>query len=715
MRNYSKLRFAIIATLGFPVASQAQTSDSTAPILEEIVVTAQKRAQSLQDVPIAITALGSDDLDRLNAASLADIQYSTPNLTVSTNNRSNARVGLRGVSDFSRNPGYDNRVSVYVDGIYVGRSAASNQATLDLERVEVLRGPQGTLFGKNTVAGAISLTSKRPDGQLNGFVEGDVGNYGYTSVTGMVNGALIEDKLYGKLMVNDTQRDGHVKNLYNGKDINGLDDQSLRMQLRWALDSTEINFTVDYDERNAEFHGREAINDTAAPKKYEVAFNKGSLQSVELLGLSGIVEHELDNGMEITALTGYRETEFQNSADEDYGSVDWIPGSGSPFQDAESAIGEESEQLSQELRLSSAANESYDYVVGLYYFDQTNKATTSAGVGNNLVSVTVPAEVDVKSYAAFVHGNYWLAEKLQFTGGLRYTYEEKEIDFSITDTTGLFTNGSFIDDRDSDNFSPKLGLNYFVNDDLMLYGSYAKAFKSGGWNADFVESLDGLAFDDEEVDSFEVGVKSTFWDGRARLNASVYQSEYSDFQVQQFVVLPNNITDIILTNAGEVTSKGFEADLNVALSDTFTAWVTYGYTDAKYDSFKDGGGDGVDYDGNQLPDAPEQSFGVALEGRFPISGSTNLVAQLDYSYRDAFFTNPNNADNSAVDSYDRFNARLGIESDDSAWSVYLWGKNLADSDDETYRSRAFLGVNRAAYMEPRMYGLSVKYNFGDFN
>jgi iron complex outermembrane receptor protein len=714
MKNYNKLKIAIIATLGVSVGSQAQITDSKDFTLEKIEVTAQKRVQSLQDIPIAMTALRSDDLDRLNATSLGDIQYSTPNLTVSTNNRSNPRVGLRGVSDYSRNPGYDNRVSVYVDGIYVGRSAASNQATLDLERIEVLRGPQGTLFGKNTVAGAISLTTKRPGGEFNGFVEGNVGNYGYTKLTGMVNGALIDDKLYGKLMVNDTQRDGHVKNLYNGEDLNGLDDQSLRMQLRWVLDYTEVNFTVDYDEHNADFHGREAVDDRSAPNKYEVAFNNASLQYVELFGLSGSVEHELNNGMGFTSLTGYRDTNFQNSADEDYGPIDWV-GNGSPFQDATSAVGEESKQFSQEFRLSSAMNDTYDYVAGLYYFDQTNKASTSAGVANNLVSVSVPAEVDVKSYAAFIHGNYWFSKQLQFTGGLRYTYEEKSIDFSVTDTTGLFTNGSIKDERNSDDFSPKLGLNYFIKDGPMLYTSYSKGFKSGGWNADFVESLDGLSFDDEEVDSLEAGLKSTFWDDRARLNASIYHSNYSNFQVQQFVELPNGITDIILTNAGEVTAKGFEADLNVALTETFTVWLTYGYTDSKFDSFKDGGGAGIDYDGNLLPDAPKQSFGLGLQGRYPILDNSSLIVQLDWSYRDEFFTNPSNTENTAVDAYDRFNARIGVESEDGIWSLFLWGKNLADSDDVTYRSRSFLGINREVYMEPRMFGLSLKYKFGDFN
>ena len=681
--------------------------------LENVMVTVQKRLQNMQEVPVAITAINSDDIERLNASNLGELQFATPNLTVSTNNRSNARIGLRGVSDNSRNPGYDNRVSVYVDGIYVGRSAAANQATLDLERIEVLRGPQGTLFGKNTVAGAINMTTKRPDGQFNGYLQTSIGNYSHKEVTGLINGALVDEQLYAKLMVNDTQRDGYIRNLYDNTELNGLDNQALRLQLRWLSEKTEVNFNVDYGEQNAEFHGREAINDSAAPELFEVAFNKGSLQYVELKGISAIVEHELENGMSFNSLTGFRETNYQNSADEDYRAIDF-DGTTSPFADAESAIGEESEQFSQELRLASVANDDYDYVIGLYYFDQTNTASTSAGVGNNIVSVTVPATVDVTSYATFIHGNYRLSENLQFTGGLRYTSEEKSIVFSITDSTGLFTNGSLTDSRDSDNFSPRIGLNYFASDDVMYYTSFARAFKSGGWNADFVESLDGLGFDDEEVDSFELGVKTTLLNGSGRLNISVFQSDYSNFQVQQFVVLPNDITDIILTNAGEVSAQGLELDFNYAINEQFKLWATYGYTDATFDSFKNGGGDGVDYDGNELPDAPKNSYSLGIEGYFSLSDSLSLITQFDYSHRDDFFTNPSNADSTAVKGYDRLNARIGIEPNDHVWSVYLWVKNLLDSDDQTYRSRSFLGIDRAVFMEPRMAGVSFKYNFGDF-
>jgi iron complex outermembrane receptor protein len=679
------------------------------PQLEEVVVTAQKRAQSLQDVPIAISAFTSDDLDRINSATLADLQYSTPNLTVSPNGRSNASIGIRGVSDFSRNPGYDNRVGVYVDGLFVGRSAAANQATLDLERIEVLRGPQGTLFGKNTVAGAISLTTKAPSNEFYGFVKAEVGNYSRQSVTAMVN-APLTDNLFAKVMINDTQRDGHVKNLFTGGDLNGLDDQSIRLQLRYEGDSTSATFSVDQDERKAPFHGREALVNAPAyaPAPYEVRFDEPQRQDIELEGMGLVIDHELSNGMSFSSLTGYRKTDFKNNAEEDYTDSQVIT---SPYSRVTSSLGEVSEQTSQEFRWVSPTNYALDYTFGLYYFDQTNESNSSAALLGGVVSVQVPATVDVTSYAAYIHGNVSISEKLQFTGGVRYTYEEKDVQFDITDTTRLFINASYNDSFSTDDISPKLGLNYFMTEDTMVYVSYGRGFKSGGWNVDFVSTLEQLAFDDESVNSAEIGIKTTLWDGRARVNLAYYDAQYDDFQVRQFVETSAGSTVATITNAGEVTTTGIEADIEILLTDTITLWATYGDTDSTFDKFKNGGGAGIDFDGNKLADAPETTYSVALEARVPMA-SGEVVAQIDYNYRDDFYTNPNNAAINTVQSYDLTNARIGYEPASGNWSVHAWVKNLSDNDDIIYASRSFLGLPRGTYMEPRMTGLTVKYSFG---
>ena len=313
--------------------------------------------------------------------------------------------------------------------------------------------------------------------------------------------------------------------------------------------------------------------------------------------------------------------------------------------------------------------------------------------------------------AAFFHGNYRLSDRWELTGGLRYTDEKKKVDYTIMDTTGLFTNGSLQDERNAEDFSPKLGLNLLLNSQLMFYTGYSKGFKSGGWNVDTISSFEKISFDDEQVDSYELGMKSTLVDGRLRLNAAVYSANYDNFQVFQFVPVNTGGTILSITNAGEVTAKGFETDINWAVADNFTLWATYGYTDSAFDEFKDGGGIGIDYDGNKTPDAPKQTYSLGLEFRYPLDNLGELVASANYSYRDGFYTNPNNLSANYVDAYDLLNGRIGIVSNDDTWSLYAWVKNLSDARDITEQSVSFLGIQRANYLEPRMFGLSFEYRF----
>lgn len=698
---------AILATTSTipPVfAEETNTQGKEKVALEVIQVTAQKRTQSIQEVPIAISAFGDDDLARTNSSDMSDLQYFTPNLMIADNGNT-PRIGIRGISDFSRNPGYDNRVSVYVDGIYAGRSGAANQSTLDIERVEVLRGPQGTLFGKNTVAGALSLTSRKPTEDFSGSIKIDVGNDDYLSVTGLINGTLIEDRLLAKLVVNDKQRDGYKTNIHTGDDLDGLDEHAARLQLRWLMDKGEANIYVDSSKDKTARISYESVNDPFAPEIFEIAVDGETFQSTETSGLGVNIDYSLPNDFELTSITGYRQTDVSTSDDEDY----------SAFDVAVIRTSEDSSHFSQEFRLTSPFHDSYDYVLGLFYFDQSNESASAAIGGDKFpnpnTSVSVPAQVDVSSVAAFIHGNYRVSERWQLTGGLRYTYEEKSVDYNIRDTTGIFTNGSLQDERDAENFSPKLGVNFFVNQDLMFYSGYSRGFKSGGWNVDFISTFDKVSFDDEQVDSYELGMKSTLADGRIRFNAALYSANYSDFQVFQFVPLDTGGTIISITNAAEVTAKGFETDVNWAATENITLWATYGYTDSSFDEFKDGGGIGIHYDGNSTADAPKHTYSLGLEFRYPVGDLGELVASTNYSYRDEFYTNPNNLETNVVGAYDLINARIGIESNDGSWSLYAWGKNLSDARDITEHSVSFLGIERASYLQPMRYGINFEYRF----
>ena len=427
------------------------------------------------------------------------------------------------------------------------------------------------------------------------------------------------------------------------------------------------------------------------------------------------IDYTLPNNFELTSITGYRENDHFFIHDEDF----------SPLDNAVINFREDSSHFSQEFRLASPVNDTYDYVLGLYYFDQTNESRSKVTTGpeflvspNSAVSL-VPSEVDVTSFAAFVHANYRLSDRWELTGGLRYTYEEKKLDYTINNTfflfgnplIPLFANGSLKDDRDAEDLSPKLGVNFYLNQDVMFYAGYSKGFKSGGWNADFISSFETIAFDDEQVDSYELGMKSTLAEGRVRFNAALYSANYSDFQVFQFISLRPGVTLLALTNAGEVTAEGFEADVNWAVTQHATLWATYGYTDSSFDKFKDGGGVGIHFDGNKTPDAPSKTYSLGLEFRYPAGDIGELVASADYSYRDEFYTHPNNLEVNRVGAYDIVNARIGIESNDDRWSLFAWGKNLNDANDLTDSSVTFQGVFRGNYLLPRMYGVSFEYRW----
>ena len=709
-----KSALALSALLGgFSASAWAQQlQEDDRMMLEEVTVTAQKRDQSLQDVPIAITAITDQDIERLNASEIKDLQYATPNLVIGSYNSAQNVYGIRGISDVSRNPGYDQRIGVYVDGVWVGRSAASNQSVLDVQTVEVLRGPQGTLFGKNTVSGAINIVTRKPSEEFGGYAQADYGNYGYWRVKGSVNVPFTEN-FYGKISASVTQRDGFTKDVsIPGRDYDDKDELAVRGQLLWNIgDATSAELTFD-DYRN-HYRGLFSVklDDPLAPGPYEVALDHDQRMKSEKDGVALTINHDFANDFRVASITAYRTEYYAVESDEDYTP---LPIGFTGPTDADS------DYFSQEIRLISPANDKFDYVIGLYYLDQSTDGKGQAKIFARALVPTAPPVylgvkydtiVDSKQFAAYAHGNYRFNDRWTLTAGLRYTDEKKDLDYAIVDTSGLFTNGSVIDSRSSNDWSPKVSLNWFANDNSMLYASWSRAFKSGGWNTDFVSDLEALPFDDENVDSYELGLKSTFAEGRVQLNAAWFHSNNDDFQVQSFATLPNGGTTLTITNAGKVSSQGLELDAKWLATDWLRLWAAYGYTDAKFDQFKDCEAGGVDCTGNRPAMAPKTNYSIGADMQFPLWGG-ELFIQGDFVYRDDFYTNPNNLPVNLTESYHLLNGRLGWTSGSGAWTVYAWGQNLSDETAQIWNSRSFLGVARASYTNPRTYGLALRWNFG---
>lgn len=704
--------FAALAFAGMPAIALAQeAADERGGGIAEIVVTAQKRSQNVQDVPVAISVATEEDIDRLQVTNIASLQYATPSLVVAGSDATRQRFGIRGVSDQSRNAGVDNRIGVYVDGVWVGRSAASNQEAMDVQSIEILRGPQGTLFGKNTVAGAINITSKKPElGSFGGSLEGETGNYGLLRIKGAVNLGVSEDVAL-RVSGGYTFRDGFTRNTFNNLDYEGKDDYGFRGQFLYDSGSTKIYIAADTTKQKSRaLSSGERAPDAAAPNPREIRVNLPQDLTIKYDGVSGQIDHEFGNGGTLTSISAYRTSAYAGSSDEDF----------SPANFARTiAFGESTKHFSQELRYASDTSGALDYVVGLYYLDQklkSNGAAEAFAPAINprfpaiFVGVSQSAVVNSQSVAGFLHANYRFTDALQLTVGARLNHEKKDIDFSIRDNSTLFTTGALKDKLSTTDFSPTASLNYTFNDDVLGYVRYSRGYKSGGWNADFVRSVSDIKFGDESVDAYEVGLKAMLFDRKLRLNAAAYISKHSNYQVFAFIQLSNGGTALNVTNAGKLSSKGFEIETELAPTSWLSLHANYGYNDASFDSFKNGGGPGVDFDGHRPAEAPKHNLNLGIATDFDL-GIAHLKLQGDYNYRSSFYSNPDNLAINLNSSLESINLRAGL--DFGKVSVFGWMRNAANDTTQIYNGRSFLAFPRVKYNDPRTYGVTLRVLFGD--
>ncbi|MBL4802538.1 MAG: TonB-dependent receptor [Emcibacter sp.] len=427
-------------------------------IIEDIVVTATKRSERMKDVPISMSALGAAQLEQTGVRDLKSIAEYIPNLQISQSNDFRSTVTIRGVGAQSRNIGFDARVGVYVDGVYMGQSPSLNQELLDLERVEVLRGPQGTLFGKNTVAGAINLVSKKPNEEFSGQVTADFGNLNYREFKGMVN-IPISDKIFSKFTIAKTDRDGYVKNITTGNDLIGIDTLAYRVQVRFQVsDQLEINASFDGLNSDTLILVGEPLTDTfnaspvqVAPQERVVAFIEDPKDKRDVYGGHLDINYELDNGFTIKSITGYRDTDASYSNRTDYANRDIIS----------IEYADKYQQFTEELQFISADDQDFTYMVGLYYYDQTAETQRDVILGQDFVTdyfgLFIPdapfaqldairqalqfgppgarvfnsGTVNTKSYAAYFNGSYQITERLKIGVGLRYSIEDKDVNWTL--------------------------------------------------------------------------------------------------------------------------------------------------------------------------------------------------------------------------------------------------------------------------------------------
>ena len=738
-RDFAHARGLWFALLFLPTAvlevhaQEEQEADSA--VLEEVVVTARKREESLQDTPISITAFSASALEEANMVDLRDIGKYTPGMSFTSYGMGSNEAGaifLRGIGQSDHMVTTDPGVGLYIDGVYVGRNQGAALDLLDLERVEVLRGPQGTLFGKNTIGGAVNVISRKPTGTADGHVSLTAGE------DGRLNGSVSREMPLGDqaavlVSVLSKQRDGVGEQIFTGSETGDEDSVSGRAQLYWHGRAAEFSLAVDASRaRQAamphSFYEQagwlgvapcyERVGDgyaACAPGVEGDPFDSYSLDDLDtgqdLFGASATLEWDVGEGLVLKSITAYRDMEYLGSLEFD----------GAPERIVYYRETGGSEQFSQELQFSGSRGEALNWIAGFYYFtedgenDQDNDQF--GALGHRLT------QVETNSYAVFGQATMAVTDRLSLTGGLRYTDESKDYDlvFRSLDATGAQAydtagNPVYVVPPTAledtwDAVSGTVNLRYAIAEEIMVYGTYSRGFRSGGYAARPSALSSVGAYDPEYVDMLEVGLKVLALEDRLRVNAAIYRNDYKDYQAQ--VNRVGNRFDTRVLNAAEAEIDGVEFDVTALFSPTFRVDATFAYTDAQITK--------VDLDpsleanfsaGHRLPYVSKYTFSVSPQLDFRLANGAGVLARLDYSYRDDFFGQIANSPFEQEDGYGLLNARIEYRNAGRDWSVALYGINLADEKYTRVRNYfpGFLGF-AIWNTDRREIGVSARYDF----
>jgi iron complex outermembrane recepter protein len=697
--------------------------------LEEIVVTAQLREQSLQDVPISIQALGAGEIADKRIDDIGDIMFEVPGLSVYSFLPSQVNPSIRGAWSLNDAPGVEQSVAMFMDGVYIGQTGFFSIDLFDIERIEVLKGPQGTLFGRNATGGALNVITSTPPDAFDASFEGTVGNYGQRDIQGIVGGPL-SDTLSGQIAFSLKDSDGFYTNIPDGKDVEAQDRFGVRGKLRYELNDA-VELVLSAEHLRDKMQGT-AFNLTGDPLPYmgTEAFGPNDKVTSDYLGgldnetwaYTGTVTVDTNIGT-ITSITGYRDSDNHVAADPD----------GTDVVEFEAVDDDQIEQFSQELRLAGQANNIY-YVGGLYFVNIEHKRIQNRlfdGAPGSLFEIALWPEpvlevdgqdIETTSYAAYGEITYAFEGGLSLTGGIRYTNDDK------TGTSFCSSGGPLVlcpspaltvsHDGSWDAITPRFVAQYDFSDDFMAYGSISRGFKSGGFPLNIFNPDPQADFKPEYADNYEVGIKSRLWDQRLQMNLAMFRTDFTDLQVLE---IDSSTGQTFAANAGEASTQGVELDLNVAVTDALYVYGNYSYLDSEYKSLQI---EGEDYSGNKTPLTPEHSFNVGAEYTWNLPGDGGEVAmRTNVLYKSRYFISVDNDPNRTAKLDYIVNAGINYTTPGDRWEFSLWGKNLTDkrtfwitSDRGIFIQEAgdfFAGAQTwtVRYTEPRTWGATVRWNY----
>jgi len=728
------------------------SASTAAQVLEEVTVTAKKREQNIQDVGISITAFSGDQLRSLGFTDAFDIAAQTPGLNFDGGaSGSVTKIPvIRGVSQNDFGTQQEPPVAVYVDNTYISSIAATGFTLFDVERVEVLKGPQGTLFGRNATGGLLHYLSAEPTEEFEAYFTQQIRDQNGTGFRseGAISGALA-DGVRGRLSGFYEQSDGYwINNAPDSQDsfeidgsfaVRGQLDVDLSEDLTLGLSVGHGDFSLsnqgtytytagandpvtglgyvltpenDPDAVNGACPGCDFFGqDGSESRPNDSSFNDVGFLERDFTTVTVDVNWLLGDGISLTSITNYQDFSFNYNEDCDGSVIDYCQ---FPF-------GQDLEQFSQELRVSGQT-ETVFWQAGLFYLDITQTAfsgfQSSAEEGFDFTVADVMNQ-DTKSYALFGSLEFSLSDNLSATVGLRWTEDEKSVDSdvyyggggpAIVDLIAILPNlvDQFSDTQEDSDWSGRLGLDYSLNDDSLWFASISRGNKAGGYVANlngFPIGSEDRRFDPEVLTSFEAGFKqSNLFGGRARLNGSVFYYDYSDYQAFDFQGLAAFIRN------RDATVSGGELELAASFNNGWDLLLGAAFLfDATVENVVIPGGQTVDRD---MPKAPDFTFNGLLRKGWQLNSGSEFSAQVSFDYTDESFSSVSNAPATLLSSYTIVDARLAYAASDDSWELALFGKNIFDEDAQNFAFElASFGIHIQSWRPPRMLGAEVTFNF----
>jgi iron complex outermembrane receptor protein len=706
-----------LAMAGAAQAAEPAVGADGAPAVEQVIVTAERRATDLQKTAIAISAFGQQVLADRKIDNIRDLSGQIPNLSISrvTISHTTQTYALRGVGE--ADPIQEPVLAVYVDDVYIPRQIGSMVEFNDLERIEVLRGPQGTLYGRNSSAGALRIITRDPGQNLRAKAEVGLGNYGAVDVRALIEGPLVADKLSGSLSYIHHERDGVTFDPTLNHDVNRIDLDAFRAKLRWTpTERLDAQLTINALRDRSDTRSYIPVNQPGGTFRNDRSYSEVEpVQDLDQISGSLRVQYELSEHLKLKSITAYGGFNLNPVAYDNDGEAALIQKNLIHYND---------QYATQEVQLNGDFGD-VTFTSGLFYLHErffVQRDGYSRRNAQNTDPVTTPGNYgfarahnipNTDAYAVFGEATWKATDRLSLTGGLRWTNEEKDFAFDnkVLNLAGQVV-GQSIAGQANKTFSaitPKVSVQYQWTDDVLQYATWSKGFKSGGFDNRATRlDLATRPFAPENVDSYETGLKTELFDRRARLNFAAFYNDYKDLQVSYSdPAYPGNS---IRGNAGKAHTYGVEVEGDLRPTERLGLQASAGYLFAVYDRYRNAGGLGVNADGHRLLNSPRWSLSGGLTYDVPVEIPGSLRLGLNAQWQSKAYFNALQRPQDEAPAQGFLNGSITWTTPDPRWAVQLSGRNLLNSDkpvSATYTPST--GVYYRNYPDPRTFLVTLKY------